>query len=168
MQKVGLDDSFYPYFIDETLILIDSEFKESRHKTLEVLDSKELDASNSVIPDLSKDLLVLIRFHVEGKVLSSYKPLLSKLLAAVGSRFDQSDTVVMNRLDGVKARTIIDKSPASKVISFGVDIKNPENFALRSYNNKQVLIACPIESLQDSKQRKSQLWSLLKEMFEIN
>lgn len=168
MHKINLSDSFLPHFLDEELFLVEREFKKSKEKTIERLEiTQQENVGEGIIPTLTKELLVIVRFHADDAQMAQHKTLLNKLLAAVGYRVNRVDLIDMSKMKGLRPRTIIDKSPADRVITFGVDLKNPENFDLRNYNGKKVLISCPLEFLEGSKKRKNQLWLLLKEMFKI-
>lgn len=167
MNKIAIDDSTLPFFITEELYVVERQFKKEKIETEQQLTSNEADESNAVLPSLVKQLLIIVRFHDEEQNISSFKVFLTKLLAASGYKLASIDLVVMNKFKEIKAKTIINHSAADFVMTFGVDLKNPENFSLRQFNGKHIIIAAPLELLPSSRERKSKLWSLMKEMFRL-
>lgn len=167
MNKIAIDNSTLPFFITEELYVVERQFKEKKIETEDQLTSQEDDESNAVLPALDQKLLVIVRFHDPNQQIGPFKVFLTKLLAASGYKLSSVDVVVMNKFKEIKAKTIINHSSADFVMTFGVDLRNPENFSLRQFNGKQVIIAAPLELLPSSRDRKSKLWSLMKEMFRL-
>jgi len=168
MNKIVNTDSFLPLFIDDEFYVVESQFKEIEKTTEVELGSQEEDVSNAALPLMTHKLLVILRFQSPESKVAQYKVFLSKLLAAAGYRLEKTDVVVLNKFKDTKAKTIINQSQAEFVMAFGVDIKNPENFNLRAYNGKQVLIASPLELLPNDRSKKTRLWNLMKEMFALD
>jgi len=167
MNKIVVSNDYLPYFIDEELYIVEENFKEKVIETERHLASVEVDTSIVSLPNLVNNLLVIIRFENDSEPIANYKIFLSKLLAAAGQNIKTTDVVVMNKFKEIKAKTIIERSAANNVIAFGVDVQNPENFQLRHFNGKKILISSRIELLPESKPRKSKLWNLMKEMLNL-
>lgn len=165
--QFAVEDAFYPNFITEELYVVDEKFKLKQDEAQETLGNQTITEPNTVVPALNCPNLVMVKFHEPGKVMSQYKGFLQKIMAAVQVAPDLIDFVDLNRLDGLNPRIIMSKSKATRIITFGVDPKNPDGFKLLKHNGRDVLVACTIEGLYDSKQKKGQLWSLLKSMYQI-
>jgi hypothetical protein len=88
-------------------------------------------------------------------------------LAAAGYRLQNVDLVVMNKFKDTKAKTIIENSQAKFVMAFGVDLKNPDNFQVRQFSGKHIIISAPLEKLPSDRAKKTKLWGLMKEMFKL-
>lgn len=168
MNKVLVQNHYLPYLIDEEIFIVEETFKQQVVESKAELTSIEEDSSNVALPNLIKDLLVIVRFHNKNEQITSYKTFLSKLLAAAGYRLQNVDVLIMNKYEDLKARTVIENSNAKFVMAFGVDVKNPENFILRQFSGKQLIIAAPLEDLPSSKPKKSKLWGLMKDMFKLD
>jgi len=153
--------------MDEELYIVEEKFKQQITESNAQLASVEEDSSNVALPNLVKNLLVIVRFHSENESIASYKTFISKLLAAAGHKLSNVDLVIMNKYKDVKAKTIIENSASKYVMAFGVDVKNPENFQLRQFSGRQLIIAAPLEHLPTSKPKKAKLWSLMKDMFTL-
>ncbi len=167
MNKVLVQNHYLPFLIDEELYVVDETFKRQVSESKEHLSSTEEDNSNVALPNLVSELLLIVRFHNDNEQITGYKNFLSKLLAAAGYRLNNVDVIILNKYKDLKARTVIENSGAKFVIAFGVDVKNPENFNLRQFSGKQIIIASPLETLPNSKPKKSKLWSLMKDMFKL-
>lgn len=167
MHHIKVEKDPLPLLMDEPLYIVEEPFKKEKSKTLKQLDSSEDEQTNATLPDMPSDLLILVRFHDEEQQIGQYKVFLNKMLAAVRQSLRDSDLIIMNKYPGLKARTIIDQSQCKRVLAFGVDVRDPENFALRHYNGREVVISSPIELLVNSKARKTKLWTLLKSLFSI-
>ena len=167
MNKILVSDHFITYFVDEELYIVEEKFKQQVTESKVPLASVEEDSSNVSLPNLVNHVLIIIRFHTEHDSISTYKTFLSKLLAAAGHKLNDVDFVIMNKYKEVKAKTIIENSSARYVMAFGVDIKNPENFQLWQFSDKQLIIAASLEQLPNSKPKKAKPWSLMKELFTL-
>jgi hypothetical protein len=167
MNKILVDGHYLPYLIDEELYVVEDNFKQQVTESKEHLASTEEDNSNVALPNLVKDLLLIVRFGQDSDSIASYKTFLSKLLAAAGYRLQNVDLVVMNKFKDTKAKTIIENSQAKFVMAFGVDLKNPDNFQVRQYAGKHIIISAPLETLPSDRAKKTKLWGLMKEMFKL-
>lgn len=167
MNKILVDGHYLPYLIDEELYVVEDNFKQQVTESKEHLASTEEDNSNVALPNLVKDLLLIVRFGQDSDSIASYKTFLSKLLAAAGYRLQNVDLVVMNKFKDTKAKTIIENSQAKFVMAFGVDLKNPDNFQVRQFSGKHIIISAPLEKLPSDRAKKTKLWGLMKEMFKL-
>ncbi|MBI1184187.1 hypothetical protein GC194_07940 [bacterium] len=167
MNKIVISDNYLPYFIEEELYVVEEKFKKTVAETKQHLASHEEDLSNEALPQMVNNLLIIIRFESNNEAVANYKVFLTKLLAAAGYNLKTTDVVLMNRFKDMKAKTIINQSSALKVMAFGLDLQHADNFQLRNFNGKRVLIAPPIERLHQDKDKKSKLWMLMKDMFNI-
>lgn len=167
MNKILVDGHYLPYLIDEELYVVEENFKQQVTESKERLASTEDDNSNVALPNLVKNLLLIVRFENDSESIASYKTFLSKLLAAAGYRLQNVDVVVMNKFKETKAKTIIENSNAKFVMAFGVDLKNPDNFQIRQFSGKHIIISAPLEKLPSDRTKKTKLWGLMKEMFKL-
>lgn len=167
MNKIIISHNYLPYFIDEELYIVEENFKNKVIETQQNLTSVDVETSNVLLPNLVNNLLLIVRFENDQVQLATYRSFLSKILAAAGRNMKDTDVVVMNKFKDIKAKTIIERSTANFVIAFGVDLQNPENFQLRHFNGKKILISARLELLLDDIERKAKLWNLMKEMFKL-
>lgn len=165
--RFAVEDAFYPNFITEELYVVDEGFKQKQDEKQETLGNQTIEEPNTVVPALNCPNLVMVKFHEPGKAISQYKGFLLKIMAAVRATPNSIDFIDLNRLDGLNPRIIMSKSKATRIITFGVDPKNPDSFKLLKHNGRDVLVACKLEGLTDNKQKKGKLWSLLKSMYQI-
>lgn len=167
MKKIGIAHSGLPYLMDDELYVIDEGFKRTQDETRLKLNSVGEDTSNHPLPSLVNDILMLIRFQDDTSQMNTYKAFLARIMGAAGKDIKKIDTVVMNKLKDMKAKTVIENSLASSVLTFGIDSENPNNIELRHFQGKRIIICSPVELVYSDKERKIKLWQLMKELFNL-
>ena len=167
MTKIVIQDNYLPLFLDEEIYVVDRSFKAEVKKTTESLNSIDEDKSSAALPKMLSTHLILIKYTEEESTLAKHKAFLNKLLAACNLELGKSDVVVLNKYEGLKARTVIELSPARFVIAFGLDQKNTHQSVLRTYQSKHLIIAPSLEILPQDRSLKGELWTLMKSLFKL-
>ncbi|MBI3142563.1 MAG: hypothetical protein HYZ16_07030 [Bacteroidetes bacterium] len=167
MKKIGIAHSGLPYLMDDELYVIEEVFKRTQDETRVKLNSVGEDTSNHTLPSLVNDTLILIRYQDDTTQMNTYKAFLAKIMGAAGKDMKKIDIVAMNKLKGMKAKTVIENSLAKSILAFGMDTDNPNNIELRNFQDKRIIICSPIELIHSDKERKIKLWQLMKELFNL-